>query len=126
MDKSVAERAPELTQLSVERVRGIVHYSFQLPTHPPLCHRLHTAGFPNQFVQLDGTTAPDSTSPAHCCKEYDAGYHRLVDHSWQPCAHIVVGVVLPNRQFGLYLDGLKHMVVQVQVHLGQVKVHFAC
>ena len=42
LDESVAECAPELPQLSVEKVRGIVHYRSQLTTHPPLCHHLHT------------------------------------------------------------------------------------
>ena len=82
----MAERTPELPQLSVERVRGIVHYILQLSCHPPLCHHLHPVqfhpnhrpGFPNHFVQLDGTTALNAISPAHCCKEYDIGYHGLV------------------------------------------------
>ena len=35
LDKSVAERAPELPQFWVEGVREIVHHSLQLSSHPP-------------------------------------------------------------------------------------------
>ena len=48
----------------------------------------HRAGYFHQFVQPDGTTAPDATSPAHCCRKHDIGYHRLDEHSLQPSAHI--------------------------------------
>lgn len=48
LDESVAH-GPDLPQLGTERMRGVVHDSFPLPSHLFLCHCLHT-------VQLHSTT----------------------------------------------------------------------
>lgn len=63
----------ESSKLGIERMRGVVHHSSDFPSHPPLCHCLHTvqfhphhrAGLPHQFAQFAGTTSPNATSPTH-------------------------------------------------------------
>lgn len=82
LDESVAEWSPELPQLNIDRMRGVVHDSCQLPSHPFLCPCIHTvevhphhrAGHP---YQPGFNTSPDATSPTHNNKEDDIGYCRL-------------------------------------------------
>ena len=58
----MAKGAPEFPLLGVQRIRGIVHDSLQLPSHPPLSHCPAQSQLKAQLKQVVGTTAANVTS----------------------------------------------------------------
>lgn len=63
MNESEAERAPELCNLTTERMRGVVHAGFKLPSHPLPLSLLLSSSIPPHHAQSGGSIGPSSPAP---------------------------------------------------------------